>query len=47
VRELVYYVAATLGGFIARPEGGDPSGASHFPLHQNLIEFIRPDLSGS
>jgi hypothetical protein len=47
VRELVYYVAVTLDGFIAGPEGGDPSGASYFPLHQDLIEFIRPELSGS
>jgi dihydrofolate reductase len=40
VRKLVYYVGVTLDGFIAGPDGGDPSGASYFPLHQDLIEFI-------
>jgi dihydrofolate reductase len=40
VRKLVYYVAVTLDGFIAGPDGGDPSGASYFPLHDDLIEFI-------
>jgi dihydrofolate reductase len=27
-------------GFTAGPDGGDPSGESYFPLHQDLIEFI-------
>jgi dihydrofolate reductase len=40
LRKLVYYVAITLDGFIAGPDGGDPSGASYFPLHEDLIEFI-------
>jgi dihydrofolate reductase len=40
LRKLVYYVAVTLDGFIAGPDGGDPSGASYFPLHQDLMEFI-------
>jgi dihydrofolate reductase len=40
VRRLVYYVAVTLDGFIAGPGGGDPSGESYLPLHQDLIEFI-------
>lgn len=40
MRKLVYYVAVTLDGFIAGPEGDDPSGTSYFPLHQDLIEFI-------
>jgi dihydrofolate reductase len=40
LRKLVYYVAVTLDGFIAGPEGGDPTGESYFPLHQDLIEFI-------
>jgi dihydrofolate reductase len=44
VRKLVYYVAVTLDGFIAGPEGGDPSGASYFPLHQDLIEFIAAEF---
>jgi dihydrofolate reductase len=40
MRKLVYYVAVTLDGFIAGPDGGDPSGESYFPLPQDLIEFI-------
>jgi dihydrofolate reductase len=40
LRKLVYYVAVTLDGFIAGPDGGDPTGASYFPLHPDLIEFI-------
>jgi dihydrofolate reductase len=40
MRRLVYYVAVTLDGFIAGPDGGDPTGASYFPLHQDLIDFI-------
>jgi dihydrofolate reductase len=40
LRKLVYYVAVTLDGFIAGPDGGDPTGVSYFPLHEDLIEFI-------
>ena len=40
MRKLVYYVAVTLDGFIAGPDGGDPTGESYFPLHEDLIEFI-------
>lgn len=39
MRKLVDYVAVTLDGFIAGPDGGDPS-ASYFTLHEDLIEFI-------
>jgi len=40
VRKLVYYVAVTLDGFIAGPDGGDPTAESYFPLHEDLVEFI-------
>lgn len=40
MRKLVYFVAVTLDGFIAGPDGGDPSGESYFPLHQDLIDYI-------
>jgi len=40
MRKLVYYVAVTLDGFIAGPDGGDPSGAEFFPITPDLIEFI-------
>lgn len=40
MRRLTYYVAATLDGFIAGPDGGDPSGQDFFPITPDLIEFI-------
>ena len=40
MRKLVYFVAVTLDGFIAGPDGGDPTGESYFPLHEDLVEFI-------
>ncbi|MDN3495181.1 dihydrofolate reductase family protein [Planococcus sp. APC 4015] len=39
MRELVYYVAVTLDGFIAGPDGGDPSGLEYFPVTDDLIRF--------
>jgi dihydrofolate reductase len=44
VRKLVYYVAVTLDGFIAGPDGGDPTGESYFPLHADLVEFIATEF---
>ena len=40
MRKLVYYVATTLDGYIAGPEGGDPSGADYFPITPDVIQFI-------
>ena len=40
MRTLTYYVAATLDGFIAGPEGGDPSGQDFLPVTPDLVEFI-------
>jgi dihydrofolate reductase len=40
LRRLVYLIAVTLDGFIAGPEGGDPSGESYLPVPGDLIEFI-------
>ncbi|MET0813084.1 MAG: dihydrofolate reductase family protein, partial [Microbacterium sp.] len=40
MRKLVYYVATTLDGFIAGPDGGDPSGQEFFPITPDLVQFI-------
>ncbi|WFE43366.1 dihydrofolate reductase [Verrucosispora sp. WMMD1129] len=40
LRRLTYYVATTLDGFIAGPDGGDPSGQSYFPVPADLIDYM-------
>lgn len=40
MRKLVYYVATTLDGYIAGPDGGDPSGAEYFPITPDVVQFI-------
>ncbi|MEK8225933.1 hypothetical protein NKG05_07480 [Oerskovia sp. M15] len=40
MRKLVYYVAATLDGYIAGPDGGDPSGTDYLPVTPDLVQFI-------
>lgn len=40
MRTLSYYVAATLDGFIAGPDGGDPSAEDFMAVTPDLVEFI-------
>lgn len=40
MRTLTYYVAATLDGFIAGPDGGDPSAEDFMAVTPDLVEFI-------
>ncbi|MFB4298309.1 dihydrofolate reductase family protein [Actinomadura sp. NTSP31] len=41
MRKLVYFVASTLDGFVAGPDGADPTGPDGFwPIPQDYIEYL-------
>jgi dihydrofolate reductase len=45
LRQLVYCIASTIDGFIAGPDGGDPTGPDGFwPVTQDYIQHLANEL---
>lgn len=40
MRKLSYVVAATLDGFVAEPDGGDPTYSGHFLMEGDHMEYL-------
>lgn len=44
-RNLTYFIATTIDGFITGPDGGDPSGPNGFwPLTEDYVEFLAKEF---